>query len=93
MSCIREELLALFNIGPSEWARYVADGAADVNETGDAYHIHIELRPEVIPEEEAIRTFLKEIKEWDTYEFLLENLILAETDGSFLRICDEPDEK
>lgn len=92
MSCIREELLALFNIGPSEWARYVADGAADVNETGDAYHIHIELRPELIPEEEAIRAFLKEIKEWDTYEFLLENLILAETDGSFLRICDEPDE-
>lgn len=92
MSCIREELLALFNIGPSEWVRYVADGAADVNETGDAYHIHIELRPEVIPEEEAIRTFLKGIKEWDTYEFLLENLILAETDGSFLKICDEPDE-
>ena len=92
MSCIREELLALFNNDPSEWARYVADGAADVNETGDAYHIHIELRPELIPEEEAIRAFLKEIKEWDTYEFLLENLILAETDGSFLRICDEPDE-
>ena len=92
MSCIREELLALFNIGPSEWARYVADGAADVSETGDAYHIHIELQPEQIPEEEAISAFLKNIREWDTYEFQLENLILSETDGSFLKICDEPDE-
>ena len=92
MSGIREELLALFNIGLSEWAQYLADGAADVSETGDSYHIHIKLQPELIPEEEAIRGFLKDIKEWDTYEFMLENLILAETDGSFLRICDEPDE-
>ena len=85
MSCIREELLALFNISPSDWARYVADGAADVNETGDAYHIHIELRPEVIPEEEAIRAFLKDIKEWDTYEFVFCKHVLQKSAKHFCR--------
>lgn len=91
MAGIRESLLRLFKIDISEWAAYSADEKAGVSETGDFFHIHIELQPERMPGEEEIRTFLTQIQDWDSAELILQNLALEGIEGSLLSICKAPD--
>ena len=91
MAGIRESLLRLFKIDISEWSAYSADGKAGVSETGDSFSIHIELQPERMPGEEAIRTFLTQIQVWDSAELTLQNLDQEDIDGSLLSIYKVPD--
>lgn len=91
MAGIRESLLRLFNIDISEWAAYSAKKKAGVSETGDSFNIHIELQPERMPGEEAIRTFLTQIQDWDTAELTLQNVTREDIEGSYLSIYKVPD--